>query len=385
MQATGTPKVIVNISKGNLQRQVPVLDSTAGIIGTAKTSSLIGKIQTVYSYDDAVEKGYTETAEPYLHRHIKEFYDELGGNQELWVQGVEDTMTMEQMVTATNANGLKKMLTLSQGRVNIVFVSRNPADSYTPGTGFLDSDVEKAITKSKPLCEYQQSINRPVRLLIEGQVANLSANPFYKPVDGENTFAGVILGGSQKDNSASGGLALARACKYGAHVKLGNGQNGVLSITQAYIGNRVLEEFTPTELDNFSDAGYILFHRRDGAAGYFFGIDKMAGKDDFHILVHGRLIDKAQRLAAATTTPFLETSVRMEANGNIHATDAKYIEDLIKSQIRSNMEEQISGVDVIVPVEQDIINTSKLSVQVKIQPLGYLSWIVVNLGLTKTI
>ena len=136
MQAAGTPKVIVNVSKGNLQRQVPVLDSTAGIIGTAKTSSLIGKVQTVYSYDDAVEKGYTETAEPHLHRHIKEFYDELGGNQELWVQGVEDTMTMEQMVTATNANGLKKMLTLSQGRVNIVFVSRNPADSYTPGTGF---------------------------------------------------------------------------------------------------------------------------------------------------------------------------------------------------------------------------------------------------------
>ena len=75
----------------------------------------------------------------------------------------------------------------------------------------------------------------------------------------------------------------------------------------------------------------------------------------------------------------------MEANGNIHAADAKYIEDLIKSQIRSNMEEQISGVDVIVPVEQDIINTSRLAVQIKIQPLGYLSWIVVNLGLTKTI
>lgn len=49
------------------------------------------------------------------------------------------------------------------------------------------------------------------------------------------------------------------------------------------------------------------------------------------------------------------------------------------------MSEQISGVEVIVPIEQDLINTSKLQVQIKIQPLGYLTWIVVTLGLTKTI
>ena len=35
--------------------------------------------------------------------------------------------------------------------------------------------------------------------------------------------------------------------------------------------------------------------------------------------------------------------------------------------------------------DQDIINTSTLEMQVKIQPLGYLTWIIVNLGLTKTI
>lgn len=88
---------------------------------------------------------------------------------------------------------------------------------------------------------------------------------------------------------------------------------------------------------------------------------------------------------AATTTPFLETSVRIDSNGNILESDSKYIEELIKAQLLSQMSEQISGVDVIVPTEQDLINTSKLQVQIKVQPLGYLTWIVVTLGLTKTL
>lgn len=385
MNPTGTPKVIINTTSGNLLRQVPVLDTVAGIIGTAKTPELIGKINTIYSYDDALTKGYTEENEPFLHHQIKHFYNELGGHQELWVQGVEDTMTMAQMLTSTNSNGLKKLLTLSQGRVNLVFACRQPDDSYNSGSEFLDTDVKQAVTQSKALCEYQQSINRPVRLLIEGRINDVSVNPFYKPIEGENTYVGVVIGGDKNDGSALGTLALARACKYGAHIKLGNGQNGVLSLTQAYIGNKKLEEFSPTELDNLTDAGYILMHRREGSAGYYFSVDKMAGKDDFHILAHGRIIDKAQRIAAATTTPFLETSVRIDTNGNILESDAKYIEELIKAQIIAQMSEQISGVEVIVPIEQDLINTSKLQVQIKIQPLGYLTWIVVTLGLTKTI
>ncbi|WP_234111678.1 DUF2586 family protein [Chryseobacterium sp. R2A-55] len=381
----GTPKVSANISSGNLLRQIQVTDGVAGIVGTAVKPANIGVVKTVYSLDDAITKGYSQTDEPFLHRQISEFYQELGGNMELWILGTEDTMTLENAVTSTNDNGLKKLLTISQGRVNIVSVCRNPSNTYVPPAGFLDKDSEKAVTASKTIAQYQQSINRPVRILIEGRVTDVTANPLYQPNTATNTFAGVVIGGTQNDGSASVGVALARAVKYPAHIKLGNGQNGALSITSAYIGNKKLEEFTPTELDNLSDAGYILLHIREGVSGYFFGVDNMAGTDDFHILVHGRLIDKAQRIATAANTQFLETSVRMAKDGTLNDTDAKYLEDVIKSQIRAKMAEQISDVDVIVPTDQDLINTSSLGMTVKIQPLGYLTWITVNLGLTKNI
>ncbi len=383
-QGTGTPKVTVNVTSGNLQRQVQVLDGIAGIVGTAATTALIGTIKTVFGYDDAVTKGYTAAAEPFLNAQIKAFYNELGGNQELWILGVEDTMTLADMATATNANGIKKLLNTANGRVNMVYICRKPSASYTMPAGFLDIDVSAAVTASKALCQYQQSINRPVRILIEGRVNDVTVSTYFEPKTANNTFVGVVLGKDNNDISV-GVLALARACKYGAHIKLGNGQNGALSITAAFIGTKALEDFYPAELDNLSNAGYIIAHHREGAAGYYFGIDKMAGTDDFKILVHGRLIDKTQRIATATTTPFLETSVRVDTVGNIDATDAKYLEDLVKAQIQASMGDQISSVKVVVPTNQDIINTSTLNYQVSIQPFGYLTWINITLGLTKTL
>ncbi|WP_376777273.1 DUF2586 family protein [Flavobacterium covae] len=384
-QGNGTPKVNVAVTSGNLQRQIVVLDSIAGIVATAEKAVNIGVIKTVFGYEDALKKGYTEADEPFLHRQIKDFYQELGGNQELWVMGVEDTMTLNNMVNATNANGVKKLLTVAQGRITLLGVCRKPAPSYTMVAGkFLDKDVEDAILSSKSICQYQQSINRPIRLLIEGRTNDIAKTPFNSK-GAENSYVGVVLGNSYGDGSANVATALARAVKYPAHVKLGNGQNGALTLTDAYIGNKPLEQFYNEELDALTDAGYIIMHRREGSAGYYYSVDTMAGADDYRILVHGRLMDKAQRIATATTSALIETSVRMEKDGSINKADATYLEDLVKAQIRSKMEGQISNVDVLVPTDQDLINTSTLSMQIKIQPLGYMTWIAITMGLTKSI
>lgn len=192
--AKGRPRVSAVIQSGNLLRQINVSDGIAGLVGTASHSENIGKVKTVYSLEDAVNKGYSEENEPSLYRHISEFYEELGGNMELWILGTEDTMTLENAVKSTNENGLKKLLTLAQGRVNIVAVSRTPSSSYSAPDGFLDKDVEKAVVASKTIAQYQQSINRPVRILIEGRIVNLAKTPFYQPNTATNTFAGVVIG-----------------------------------------------------------------------------------------------------------------------------------------------------------------------------------------------
>ncbi|MBR3568208.1 MAG: hypothetical protein IKN94_08045 [Salinivirgaceae bacterium] len=377
------PGVQINVTNGNLQQEIAVLDAVPALVATVKTTALVGEVKQVYSLADAESKGYTESAEPFMHRLLDEYYTELGGRQRLFVMGIAAATSMAQALTATNANGVQKLLNAAQGEINLVAIAREPASGYNPGTAFLDSDVSAAVTASKTLCEAWQSQNHPFRVFIEGRVADETKTNAYSPNTATNGFASVVLGGTDDDGSAAVSLALARASKYGAHIKLGSGENGALTAQQIYIGEDKLEE--RLDMETLHDAGFLTFMHRPGAAGYYFGRDNMCSTDDYRILAHGRIIDKVQRIAAQAYLPFVETPIRMNADGTVNATDAAYIEATLENAVRAAMSEQISGIKVSVPLTQDVINTSTLSVDVKVQPLGYLTWITVTLGLATSL
>ena len=222
-----------------------------------------------------------------------------------------------------------------------------------------------------------------MRLFIEGRVVNQNVANAFKPNTANNGFVSVVLGGTLPDGSAAVALALARACKFAAHVKLGSGQNGALTAGQIYIGSERMEE--RLDMEQLHDQGFLIFQRRPGAAGYYFGVDNMADNGDFRIMVHGRVIDKAQRVAAAAYLPYIEDYIRIENDGTINETDAKHLEGILDSAIRARMGGQMSNVRVVIDPNQDVINTSTLEIGVQVLPLGYLTWINVTLGLTAQI
>lgn len=372
------PGINTRVSNGNLLQSIAVLDAVPALMLTVSTPALVAATVEVYSLADAESKGFTEAAEPFAHKQLSEYYNELGGKQRLFVFGTPDSMTMAEALTYTEANGVSKLLRAGLGDINLIGVVRKPAVNYNPGNDFLDADVSAAVIASKTVGEAQQNANTPVRILIEGRVADASKTNTYEPNEATNGFAGVVLGGTANDGSAAVAVALARACKYGAHIKLGNGENGALSVSQIYIGTDKYED--RVDMETLHDAGFITFMHRPGSAGYYFGVDNMCSKADDHILVHGRVIDKVQRIAAAAYQKFVETGIKMEADGSINATEAKDIETTLESAIKAGMSDQISQVKVNVPLDQDVINTSTLTVEVKVMPLGYLTWITIPLG-----
>lgn len=373
------PGVNIEVTNNNLQSAVAVLDGVPALVATANTAELIGVVKSVYSLADAESKGFTLAAEPFIHGLLTVYYNELGGSQLLYVMGVAETATMTDVVTATNASGLIKLLN-AQNSVNLVAIARKPVSGYNAGTAFLDSDVSAAVTASKSLCVARQAANMPVRLFIEGRVANEDVENAYIPNTATNGYASVVLGGTVADGSAAVTLALARAVKYDAHIKLGSGQNGSLSVDRIYLGTKNID--LRTDIETLHDAGFLTFHKRAGVAGYFFGRDNMCSTDDFNILVHGRVIDKAQRIAAVAMTPYIEDNVRINSDGTINDSDAKYLESVIKTAIQSKMSGQISDVKVLIDTTQNIVEGSTLAIQVSVLPLGYLTWITITLGLT---
>ena len=377
------PQVKVNVANGNLMQSVAVLDAVPALMLTVSTESLVAKTQEVYSLADAESKGYTAEAEPFAHRLIEEYYNELGGSQRLFLFGTAASMTMAEALTSAEANGVSKLLRDGRGDINLVAIARKPQSDYQPGTAFLDSDVPAAVTACKTVGEAMQTANTPVRFIIEGRVANAGKTNDYTPQDATNGYACVLLGGTSPDGSAAVSVLLARACKYGSHIKVGNGQNGVLSVQQVYIGADKYED--RVDMETLHNAGFLTFMHRPGSAGYYFGRDNMCSKDDFRILVHGRVIDKAQRIAAATYAPYIETGITMNADGTINATEAADIENTLEQAILASMGDQISQAGVYVDLNQDIINTSTINIQLRIMPLGYLTWITVSLGLAATL
>ena len=373
------PRVIIGFSNENLLQQIALLDGVGGIVVTVATVGLIGAPQKVSNLADAVTKGYDSVAEPFAYRQIKEFYDEVGGNKDLWVMGVADTATMASMLDYTNANGANKLIAASQGAIRLLAVCRKPAVGYNPGLNFFDADVSAAVTAAKTFVTAQNAVNNFLRVLIEGRVAVEGSNTVYSPSTAANGFAGVVLGGSQSDGSASVGTALGRAVAYAAHIKIGKVANGPLAIPTVYIGTKLLKDVL--NLASLHEAGFISFIQHPNKAGFFFGHDHMASTDDYRLLAYGRVIDKAALIAVATYVEELEGEVDVDAAGNILELDLKHLEGKMKQNIDANMGNQISVSKVYVNPSQNIVNTGKLAVVVSIIPKGYASEIDVMIGL----
>jgi hypothetical protein len=373
------PKVSVLYSNGNLLQDVDAVDGIAALCGTGSSAGLLGVPTTVYSLDDAEGKGFTEAVEPAMYRHLKEFYSEVAGNQELHIMTVPDTMTMAQMLDKDNVNGAMKLIASAQGKVRLLGVFHKPAAGYNGGTDFIDSQVPAAILNAKGFAVTCLADLVPLRILIEGRVQNETSGTVFQPKTSSNGYAGVVLGGSKADGSASVGLALGRAVKYGAHIKLGKVANGPLSISTAYIGTKEIKAVAG--LAELHNAGYISLMQHPQKAGFYFGIDRMSSTDDYRLLAYGRVIDKAAVIAAAVYVEDLEGEVAVEADGKIAISVLSHLKAKIIQQINVAMADQISGVEVYINPSQNVINTGKLTVQLRIRPFGYTSFIDVDLGL----
>ncbi|RXK57567.1 hypothetical protein ESA94_20425 [Lacibacter luteus] len=372
------PKVTILFSDGNLLKDIAAIDGIAGIVGTVQTVGLIGIHNVVYSLKDAEDKGYTALAEPDFHRHLREFYAELAGNQELHIMGVEDTMSMTQMLDKDNEDGAKKLLAAAKGRVRLLGVFRKPDAGYDAGEDFYDADVETALTKTITFVQDQHTKYSYLRCFVEGRVANEESVNILEPKTIESDYAGLVVGGSNDDGSASIGTALGRMVKYGAHIKPGKVANGPLQLSEVYIGTKKISEML--NLETLHGTGIISFMNHPTKAGFYIGVDRMANTGDFRISVHGRIIDKAAVIVLGTYVDELESEVDI-VDGKISELDIAALEGKLEAQVRAGMGDQISDVKIYISPAQDIVNTGKLVVRVRIVPKGYTTFIEVDLGL----
>ena len=334
---------------------------------------------TLGDTDGEMSGGVAASDNGHVWRQVQEFYQELGGNQALWVMLVADTATMASVLLNTNANGARKLLLSGAGNIGLLGIARIPDNGHAPGSNFIDAEMSAALTAANGLGTYQLGILAPVRTLVGARVANEASSTVLDVQALDLPYAGAVLGSSADDNVPAVGLTLGRAVKYGAEIKVGKVANGPLSISEAFIGTDNIKDIPG--LATLHGKGYISFCNHPGKGGVYFGIDRMATPGDFRILAHGRVIDKACRVAAATYANQLEGEVTIDAAGAISDSDLAYLKAEIDQAINVAMGDQISGLEVVINPAQNLINNPTLQVGLNVRPKGYTSFINVTLGL----
>ena len=121
-----------------------------------------------------------------------------------------------------------------------------------------------------------------------------------------------------------------------------------------------------------------------GFPGFFICNGQMLSPvgSDFRYIHLRRVMDKACKVARISLMAFLNSGVRVNANGTIFENDARNIEATVNSALSSALVQpvQASSVSTVVSRTQNIVSTQTLAVTIRVGPLGYAKQITLDIG-----
>jgi hypothetical protein len=174
-------------------------------------------------------------------------------------------------------------------------------------------------------------------------------------------------------------LASARCCAAPLGQDLADVQAGALIGVSQIFRN---ENITP----GLDAARYTTLRTINELSGFYLtnGNIMAASGSDITLVQYRRVLSEACADAYAYLAELLNSSVRVTPAGTIDPRDAANIESGCSAAIMSQLNGQISSLQVQVDLTHDISLDGELPVTITIQPLGYLKQIKVTIGFTNS-
>lgn len=337
-----------------------------------------------------IDEAYDTANSTIAWKHIKDFYAEAPAGTKLYVMVVAMTQTLTVTATGATANGVSKLIEQAAGAVKLLGLTFTPSGAYTPTyTNQLEADVWTALPALLATWNTQFGYKRPFRAIVEGRnfqgtIASLKNLRDVATSPNVNVAAVVIAndydygsGSGVQSKYASVGAVLGRAAASKVNRNIGRVKSGqVLSIGTAGLSNGTkMSAVSSAQQDSLNSFGYIFLRTHIGKSGYFWNDDHMAcpESDDYAQLSLGRAIDKAVRIVHTVNTEEILDEIAVDkTTGKMDVAAVKHYQVILENAVNSQMtaNQEISGVDVYVDPDQNVISTSKLSEVVKITPTG---------------
>jgi hypothetical protein len=103
---------------------------------------------------------------------------------------------------------------------------------------------------------------------------------------------------------------------------------------------------------------------------------------DYSLWQNGRVMDEACNITRNALLKYLNSSLRLNADGTIEEREARSIETYVDTALRAGLTQpgDASDVSVVVSRTANVLSTQILPVSVRVRPLGYAKWINVDIG-----
>ena len=380
----GLPNVYITVNRSGLGLIAYTNDGIMGIVvsGASVVEGIqVGEPRAMYSLSDAENLGITEDDNPTAYKQIKEYYDEAGNGQKVWIV-LSDGNSMSDSVSGTS-NVVRTLIEAGNGEISLIGLCRgvNQSGSIVDG---LDNDVAITMQAAQILAdEYQEKI-MPVSFVIDGIGFSGDENSVADLHTMTKHRCSIILAASEDDGVASVGQFVGRLASIPVQRKASRIKDGELTNLKAYLTDGATVDNRMPAMGVLHDKGYIVYRVIPGRTGYFYSGDPTATlpTDDLNIIARNRVMDKVIKIAYNVYSEELDDDVPVDDQGNVEPAVCGNLQTKIEQQVNGNMEGEISSFSAFVDPVQNILSGRPFEVVLSIVPRGYLNAINVTIGFT---
>lgn len=398
------PTVDIELKNGSIGA-VPVSnDGIAGIIltGVATAALPLDTPTAVFSIteveDLGIDEGYDATNNTDAYKHCKDFYDQAGNGAKLWIALAGNETLMEDLLDG-ESSAASLLLSQAEGEIRLLGITRTPPASYDPEfSAGIDPDVVAAVSVAQSLAEARAKLYSPVSILIEGRDFQGNVSALHDFRQGSDNRVSVVIGNDIGQTEIDGGgspvfhtgafvgLVLGKMAAVPVQRNIGRVKDGDIGIGSAHLSNgATVSSFNSAALDVVHDKGYIFARKYIGKNGFFFNDDPTATAitDDYANQGRRRVVDKAVRLLYDTFVNELLDDLNLNpetgklATGVIKSYQVAGERVITDTMLAGN---EISGVNVFVDPDQNVLVTNQVKVTLGIIPKAYAKEIIIQLG-----
>lgn len=389
--------VTVNIANGAIGGVPATSDGCIGIIMTGETEGEVtaGTPFLVTNEAEITALDLTTGNNPLAVKILGELVQEAkaqGVNEfQVYVQLMTDTVTVDDMVDVSNANGAVKLINYANGKIKVLFAISDDTLVYPGAVGLtttngINADCYTAITNAQALCVSYAALpkNWPMRAVIGCTSFTGTASSLTDITANTTNRVLAFIGDTESGDGCALGILAGRIIAVPVQRKVSRVLDRAVSNTTAYIATTTADQYTTTS--TITGKGFVTWLARTGYNGFFFSSDKTAcaTTDDYTFLSRGRVIDKAHSIVVQTYNEQIDNEVFVNADGTIDANSAKQLQTSVERNINLAMtaNQNITGVTAVVSTTQNVVSTSTVAISVRVDGVGYSSAFNIDLGFT---